>query len=364
MISAGAEVAGAGISEYITGLKTAKATEQATNFAYQKAVASADFTGSLEEFKRQAGELTGEQYGEVLEIESPTDKIIGKIDELEKEYGKKKIANLLKKTVGSTIPTGLEGGDLDLQKGEKEFRVPTLQEAIEMGLDLDEFEYQLGIKPEKPTDPKVSKVTEEYDDIGNKTITEYDKEGNVLKIKTVEAKPEKPKDPPRNIIKQLTSMHNQKAPPEKFIQFFKTTEMTDEELTAYRTMYNQSVSREQQKNASQRNLQNTYASIGRVSTNPSKTQKVAELIKRLSKGEKVTGELSNALYDLIDSANLPTGVTLYVNDEKIDLEIGTITGNKRSQVYKGFMRDILKAINKGAEFLTPAEQFLEDYPEE
>jgi len=72
MISAGAEVAGAGISEYITGLKTAKATEQATNFAYQKAVASDDFTGSLEQFKQQAGGLTGEQYGEVLGIEIPT----------------------------------------------------------------------------------------------------------------------------------------------------------------------------------------------------------------------------------------------------------------------------------------------------
>jgi len=110
MISAGAEVAGAGISEYITGLKTAKATEQATNFAYQKAVASGDFTGSLEQFKQQAGELTGEQYGEVLGIEIPTD-------------------------------------------------------------------------------PKVSKVTEEYDDSGNRTITEYDKEGKVLKTRTVEAKP-------------------------------------------------------------------------------------------------------------------------------------------------------------------------------
>ena len=159
-------------------------------------------------------------------------------------------------------------------------------------------------------------------------------------------------------------MHNQKAPPEKFIQFFKTTEMTKEELTAYRTMYDKSLSREQQKIASQRNLQNTYTDIELVSTNPSKTQKVAELINRLSEGEEVTGELSYALYELIDSANLPTGVTLYVNDEKIDLAIGTITGNKRSQVHGGFMRDILKAINKGAEFLTPDDKFLEEYLEE
>jgi hypothetical protein len=287
MISAGAEVAGAGISEYITGLKTAKATEQATNFAYQKAVASDDFTGSLEQFKQQAGELTGEQYGEVLGIEIPT---------------------------------------------------------MERPLTADEIK-RAGYYP----------APEGFQYIYNE---------NTGDVQLMGKTPEKPEDPPRNTIKQLTSMHNQKAPPEKFIQFFKTTEMTDEELTAYRTMYDKSLSREQQKIASQRNLQNTYTDIELVSTNPSKTQKVAELINRLSEGEEVTGELSNALYDLIDSANLPTGVTLYVNDEKIDLEIGTITGNKRSQVYKGFMRDILKAINKGAEFLTPDDKFLEEYLEE
>jgi len=108
MISAGAEVAGAGISEYITGLKTAKATEQATNFAYQKAVASDDFTGSLEQFKQQAGELTGEQYGEVLGIETPAE-ISGKeiqtrkvevkkiVDGLIRDYGGEQIAKVLKK---------------------------------------------------------------------------------------------------------------------------------------------------------------------------------------------------------------------------------------------------------------------------
>ena len=46
--------------------------------------------------------------------------------------------------------------------------------------------------PEKLKDPKAVRVTEEFDKAGNKTITEFDKDDNVLKIKNVEVKPEKP----------------------------------------------------------------------------------------------------------------------------------------------------------------------------
>jgi len=42
--------------------------------------------------------------------------------------------------------------------------------------------------PEKPKDPKAVRVTEEFDESGNKTITEFDEDNKVLKTKTVEAK--------------------------------------------------------------------------------------------------------------------------------------------------------------------------------
>ena len=149
MLQGGVNLATAGVTEYISGLKAAKEAASASNLAYQTALETGEFTGSFEDFKLKAEGmgLTGAQYGKVLGSEP---KVIRK-------------------------DTTFENG-----------------KAITTTTYADKTTDVTSTREDKPGDPKVVRETTTYDEAGNKKVTEFDINDNVLKTRTFQVKPGKP----------------------------------------------------------------------------------------------------------------------------------------------------------------------------
>ena len=156
LVTTGANLAASGIDKYVAGLKTAKETAQGVNFAFKQAEAG----GTLPE-----GVTTVEQYVQHA------------------------------KGLGVTPDQLLKIGGIQTAGADKITTVETTYDETGKGTTVHRTASGETVKtvmkektPVKPKDPKAVRVTEEFDESGNKTITEFDKDNNVLKIRTVEAK--------------------------------------------------------------------------------------------------------------------------------------------------------------------------------
>ena len=156
LVTTGANLAVSGIDKYVAGLKTAKETAQGVNFAFKQAEAG----GTLPE-----GVTTVEQYVQHAKGLGVTPDQLLKIGGIQ--------------TAGADKITTVETTYDETGKGTTVHRTASGETVKTVTKDPT---------PEKPKDPKAVRVTEEFDESGNKTITEFDKDNNVLKIRTVEAK--------------------------------------------------------------------------------------------------------------------------------------------------------------------------------